>query len=101
VRVVFVFNASESDLTSSDFIPFSIICVRMNEWMSRCVCLEREMCVCMCWLFIYIHSLAKLRDMRVVFVFNTSESDWTPSDPIQFTVVCVSECERENQSMNE
>jgi hypothetical protein len=41
--------------------------------MSRCVCLEREMCVLI--IHIYIHSPARLREVRVVFVFNTFESD--------------------------
>jgi hypothetical protein len=55
--------------------------------MSRCVFRERNVCVD--YLYIYIHSLERLRDVRVVFVFNASESDWTPSDPILLSVVCV------------
>jgi hypothetical protein len=78
----------------------SLLCVRMNEWvnermnewMSRCVCLEREMCVCVDYSYIYIHSPLISRNLRVVFVFNTSESDWAPSDLIQFPVVCENEC---------
>jgi hypothetical protein len=63
----------------------------MNEWMSRCVCLERERNVCVdySYIYIYIHSPARLRDVRVVFVFNASESDWTPTDSILLSVVCV------------
>jgi hypothetical protein len=99
VRVLFVFNASESDWAPSDPISFPVVCVRMNEWMSRCVCLEREMCVFVCLLIIhiYIHSHPRLSDVRVLFVFNASESDWTPSDPISLSVVCV----RMNEWMNE
>jgi hypothetical protein len=89
VRVVFVFNASESDWAPSNPISLPVVCVRMNEWMSRCVRLEREMCVLI--IHIYTHSPARSRDVRVVFVFNASESDWAPSDPILLSVMCVRE----------
>jgi hypothetical protein len=68
------------------------VCERMNEWVD-CVFRERNVCLCVCWLFIYIyiHSHPRLRDVRVVFVFNASESNLTPSDLIQSSVVCKNE----------
>jgi hypothetical protein len=66
VRVVFVFNASESDWAPSEFILFPVACVRMNKWVSRCVCLEREMCVCLCVLIIHIYILfTRLQDWEM------------------------------------
>jgi hypothetical protein len=55
VRVVFVFNTFESVWAPSDLISFSVVCVRMNEWMSRCVCLEREMCILIIHIYVFTH----------------------------------------------
>jgi hypothetical protein len=82
---------------------YSLLCVCewMNEWVSRCVCLEREMCVCVLIIHIYIYSLtSKIKRCESCVCFQCFW-EWLSSFWSYPGICCVCVCEWMNEWMNE